>query len=364
MSEPHAPSSPRVLLAGGYGVVGAQVARLLRRYHPELRLVIAGRTAKRAHALAQEVGNAEATVLDTGDADPLAGIDGPFDAVIGLVHDADDRLLRAAIRRKAAYADITRGVAAQARAFVSAALESPVRPVLFASNWMAGVPATLALHAAKGLSSIETIALSILFDQRDLTGPDSADASSDIGAPFVARTNGAWTTVPPMSASGRIRFPSGRTRRVYRMNMADVTTLAQATGARDVLVRIGLDSDFAAASMRALIRLGLWNLVQSSMKGGANPAHNPKAKGAAHEIVIDIAGRDGGGPAKRRVTILDPRGQAHLTALGATYSVARVLGLSGAALRPGIAVPETDPDAARLLHLLDAEGVETAFTPS
>lgn len=350
----------RILLVGGYGVVGAQVAELLRRHHPQLRLVIAGRTLASAQALANRLGNAEVLTIDTHAPDPLSAA-GKLAAVAGLVHDPDDHLLRAAIRRGIAYVDITRGTTAQARAFVTAALESPTAPVLFASNWMAGVPAILAADAARAFSGVDSINLSILFDRNDKTGPDSADAGGGLAEAMTVRTGGTWKTVAPMSAPARVRFPSGRTRTVFRMNMADVTTLAQATGAKDVTVRIGLDSNMAAHAMRTLLRTGLWNLLQA-LPSSQSPAHNPKAAGAAHEIVVEIAGTRGGKRHTQRIDIVDPKGQAHLTAIGAAANLERLLGLTGVPLRTGVAVPEAAGDAARLLQLLRAEGVDVRIS--
>ncbi len=346
----------RVLLVGGYGVVGAQVAGLLRKHHPALHLVIAGRRQAEAAAAAERLGNASALAISTAAIDPLASAEN-ITAVAGLVHDPDDHLLSSEIRRGLPYADITRGIAAQTRAYVTAAQESLKAPVLFASNWMAGVPAILATAAAREFTTVDRIALSIFFDRNDKTGPDSASAGNDLAERMTVKSDGAWRTVKAMSAPARVTFPSGRTRTVYRMNMADVVTLAQATGAKDVAVRIGLDSDATSRTMRFLINAGLWGIVQS-LPASTSPAHNPKAVGAAHEIVIEIAGTQGGKPQTRRLTLLDRKGQAHLTAIGAVAAIERILGLDGVPLRPGIATPETAPNATRLRELLQSEGVE------
>lgn len=350
-------SSPRVLLAGGYGVVGTMVATLLRKHHPDLRLVIAGRRHDAAAAFAKQLGNAKPLVMDVSKQDPLSGA-GEISAVLGLVHDPDDHLLRAAIRKGVAYADITRGLEAQIMAFATAALETPIAPVLLTSNWMAGVPAILAAGAAREFTQVDRVELSILFDRNDKTGPDSADAGTGLDERFTVRTGGAWRIVPPMSAPERVTFPSGRTRIVSRMSMADVVTMAQATGAKDVLVRIGLDSDGATRAMRFLIKTRLWGLLQALTRG-KTPAHNPKAAGAPHEIVIALSGTRDGKKHARRLTLLDRKGQAHLTAIGAAAAAERILGLDGqAALRPGLALPETAPNEARLRELLRQEGVE------
>ena len=56
----------RAVLSGpSTGVVGAQVAAMLRRHHRELRLLIAGRRKEAAEKLAGALGNAEPVSLDT-----------------------------------------------------------------------------------------------------------------------------------------------------------------------------------------------------------------------------------------------------------------------------------------------------------
>lgn len=317
------PSHQRILLVGGAGVVGSRVATLLRRYHPALHLVIAGRSHDKATDLARRLGNAEAAVVDTADADPLASVNGDIAAVLALVHDHDDNLLRSAIARGLPYLDITRGVAAQTRAYVTASL-APVRaPVMFASNWMAGVPAILAMHLARDVAPIDRVTLSILYDMNETIGPDSADAGSTMGEPFTARVDGTWRKVEGLRDPVTVRFPSGRERPTVRVSMADVVTLAQATRARDVAVRIGIEPQ----------------------REDPGPV--------SHEIVVELTGAK----AKRKASLLDPNGQAHLTALGVVANLERVLGLTGAPLPPGIAVPETAPDGSRMIELLRAEDV-------
>lgn len=312
----------RILLVGGTGVVGSRVAGMLRRHHPGLPLTIAGRNREKAADLARRLGNAEAAVVDTNHADPLAPVEGNL-AVLALVHDTDDNLLRSAIARDLPYLDITRGVAAQTRAYVTASL-APVRaPVMFASNWMAGVPAILAMHLAREIAPVETVTLSILYDMNETIGPDSADAGSNMSEPFAARVDGVWKKVEGLSDPVTVRFPSGRERPTVRVNMADVLTLAQATRARDVAVRIGIEPQ------------------------------RPDPGSVSHEIVVELTGANG----KRRASLLDAKGQAHLTALGVVANLERVLGLTGAPLPAGIAVPETAPDGKRLIDLLRAEDV-------
>ena len=47
-------SENAVLIAGGYGVVGSQIARFVRKRHPDLPLIIGGRNPDKAESLARE----------------------------------------------------------------------------------------------------------------------------------------------------------------------------------------------------------------------------------------------------------------------------------------------------------------------
>lgn len=352
----------RVLLAGGYGVVGAQVARLLRKHHPDTEILLGGRREAEAAKLAAELGNARAAAIDVTKPSPLKEIDG-IDAVGVFIHENDDHLLNEAARRGIAYMDITRGLDAQLRGLAAAALHAPSAPMLFTSHWMAGGPAVVAKRLAQGLDSVARVDMSILYYTGDKMGPDSASAGAGMSQGFTARVDGAWRKVGPLSDDRAVRFPSGATRPVYRMNMGDVVTLALANGASEAGVRLGLDKGNSLGAMRRLIRLGLWDLLMKLPGMNAVAATKP-GPGAPHEIVIEVEGEAGGRKAARRATIFDAQGQSHLTAVGALYALERVAGLGPTPLGPGAALPETGftmEGLNRLAALYDAEDIRLAI---
>ncbi|MGV8997465.1 MAG: hypothetical protein ACOH12_11010 [Parvibaculaceae bacterium] len=349
----------RILLAGGYGVVGGQVARILRARHPDVEILIGGRRLSEAKRLADELGNAFGVIIDATAPRPLSHLD-QLDAVGVFIHEVDDHLLHEAARRGIAYMDITRGWDALARALAVGALYDLRAPLLFSSHWMAGGPAIVSRGLANGLDIVTSVDMSILYYTGDKMGPDSASAGEGMSVSFAARSGGRWQRVGPLSDDRLVTFPSGASRRVYRMNMGDMVTPALTTGARDVGVRLGFDKGNALGSMRRLIRLGIWGLLMRIPGMSAIAATKP-GKGAPHEIVIDVAGEKDGKSVTRRATILDPQGQSHLTALGAVHALERVAGLGTQALRPGTALPETGygPDElTRLRTLYEEHGVK------
>ena len=202
--------------------------------------------------------------------------------------------------------------------------------------------------------------MAILYYTGDKMGPDSATAGEGMARGFAARVAGEWRYVDPLSDERSVTFPSGLTRKVYRMNMGDMVTPALASGTHNVGVRIGFDQGNALGSMRLLLKLKLWNLLMKLPGMSAIAATKP-GKGAPHEIVIEVTGQKDGKAIKRRATIVDPKGQSHLTALGAVHALERVAGLGRPALRPGAALPETgySPDElTRLRTLYEAHGVK------
>ena len=56
--------SPKILIAGGYGLVGSMIARHIRQAGFDAELILAGRTPERGLALASELGRAHAIRLD------------------------------------------------------------------------------------------------------------------------------------------------------------------------------------------------------------------------------------------------------------------------------------------------------------
>ena len=88
--------SPRVVIAGGYGLVGGLVARHLRAAGHELDLVLAGRNPDQGASLAAELG-ARTARLDV--ADPAAALAelGPVDLVVAPVERDFERLTAAAV---------------------------------------------------------------------------------------------------------------------------------------------------------------------------------------------------------------------------------------------------------------------------
>lgn len=320
---------PRVLIAGGYGVVGSWIGRHLRAAGHDLDLVLAGRQPGQGEALAAELG-ASLARLDI--ADPAAGLAaaGPVDLVIAALQDPGDNLLMATLRSGAAHIGIVRTADSMASTAIAASALAR-RPALMLGHWQAGVMTLAALAAARDFSLVDRVEMAALYDYADPIGPMTASDSGGFIGRALLRRDGLWIGVDAAESArtvtrqGMPEFPA------MPMGVLDTPALAAVTGARDVRFDLGTGTSIGTAA------------------GGA----------ASHELYIDITGLDSDGrPLARRTLVSDPRGQAHLTALGVLLGAERVLGLDGAPPpQPGLAFPETAIEAAAAVARLRAFGV-------
>ena len=76
-------------------------------------------------------------------------------------------------------------------------------------------------------------------------------------------------------------------------------------------------------------------------------------------MYVEIDGQKDGRPVRTKTSIVDPLGQANLTALGTLIVCERVLGLDAAPVPlGGLWLPETLVDAATAVNRLQKKGVE------
>lgn len=345
-----------VVIVGGYGVVGRETATLLRKRHPDVKLVIVGRRAVEADALAAELGNAVGAGRDLDEVSAAFLREHRADVLLSAVSDKSRRLLHAAIDADVAYIDFAVSGQTLIDSINLALQPRTSAPVALVSNWMAGVPAVIAQHLSQGFDVVDEVSLDILYYGNDRGGPDTANSVEHFAEPFLGWRNNQWQTVRALSEPKRVSFMSGHTRTTLATNLPDVTSLVYATGARSVFVRLGMERELDSVLLRGIVRSGLWSLFPVKLKKSI--MYNP-GEGANHELVVTVQGTRDGQTTSKRVSLLDPQGQVHLTALGVVHAIEQMLGVDGepGVSRPGPIGAEALGDAQRLYTLLAAEGV-------
>lgn len=336
-----------LLIVGGYGLVGAQVARLLRRRHPDLAIVLGGRRPERATALAAAIG-ATTAVVDVTRPQPLAALPQPPAAVLAVVSDPHDHLLVDAMRRGVPIADINRaGHASILDVTVAAAREQPTAAVLLSGSWLAGLSALTAAAAVRELGSATRIDITALSSSDDRVGPDSWGFSDRLAWPYYAMREGKRRPAHPLTGLRTARCPDGVERPAALIGTLEQTTLPLTLGVPTVETRMALQSPAALYGLVGLKRTGALRALARPQLHGVRTALLQRS-GKGDVIGLTVTARS----AARSVSIdvLDPHGQAHLSAVGAACAAERVLGPglpAGLSFPEQSARPETDLETLR-----------------
>ncbi|MFD5087534.1 saccharopine dehydrogenase [Kitasatospora sp. NPDC058406] len=345
----HDPDGP-VLLVGGYGTVGGELARLVAADHPVL---LTGRTEQRAAALVQQLGGAPHAAFRRWDLADPAPFTAAVRAVVGVVNDPDDRVLRAAVRGAVPYVDVTRWTARLQRAATVAALLRPTAPVLLSSAWMGGVTSLVTAALAERLGGAERVETAVRWDLADRAGADSVEFMDRLGLDYEVIRDGRRRPVTPLSDARTVRIGAHPTR-VACIDTPEQFTLPLVLGTATAVTRIGFSSLTSTRALLAAKHSGFFRWGRGDRWEPARRAllHSPGEGGTALvRVDVSHAGRT------LSAVIEDRAGQAHLTAVGALLALRRVLGTDGAAPPVGVAFPEQAPRPARVLPDLADLGV-------
>ncbi len=332
-SSPEAAAAAPVLILGGYGSLGARTARTLRQLHPQLPVVIAGRDAGKARALAQELAHAEAAALDLDRDDLGLPEDLAPAVVVTALRDLSLRTQRYAAARRAAYIALSDGVF-ELGPVVAGFMRAPTAaPVVLLGHGMGSVPALAALHAAQDFESVAAIELGLVFDPADPLGPASQrdmERIGKIGPPPLVVDQGRWRWIGPPQSRREFSGVDGVRHHGEAVGLVDVLSLA--------------------AVEAPAIRVDFAEGVTASTRRG---------EPASHEVIIEIEGRRRGGDAGRfRYELVDPEGYAALSAKGVAVVVESLLGLAGRpAPGPGLYLPEQFVETAHLMRRLAGFGI-------
>lgn len=346
----------KILLASGGGVVGQQVAEILRRRRPQLNVVLGGRQLEPLRATAERLG----TEVVTLDIDAPALPEGLGDTiVVGLANDMHDRLLIASLRAGLAYVDVTRWTERLKLALLTVAAHgAPAAPTVFSSAWMAGTAGLVARYTAAGFTKVDSIDISILYALADRAGPNSTAYMDRISEPFRTIEKSVWTQRAGFRDGHRADFGAGGAHMVYRFDTPDQASLPVLTGAQTVDARIAFDSRAATGLLHGLVASGIWRLISRPAFDRLRRSilYNP-GTGAAHRVRVTVMGEGHpSGGRSRTVQMMDPAGQTHLTALGAVFQIEAIMGLHGPATSAGVHLGE-GADPACAVQMLRSEGV-------
>lgn len=323
---------PIVLIAGGYGVFGGRLARLLAA-RGDLRVVVAGRSLESAQAFCEALlGKAEPLVFDR-DADPGVALHelqpwcvidaaGPFQAY-GDGADDPYRLARAALASGAHYLDLSddAGFTAGIAELDEAAHMAQCVAISGAST-VPAISAAAVRRLGEGLVHLDSIESVVLPGNRAPRGLSVMRAIlAQVGRPLRVWRGDAWSEVRGWSGlrrDGLELHDEDATQVSPRwssyIGSPDLRLFPSAFGARSVLFRAGLELP--------LLHVGLWLLgwlprlrLLRSLEPWARAlrwiADRFERFGSDRGgMRVDVIGRDAEGRALRRTwTLIAERGE-------------------------------------------------------
>jgi NAD(P)-dependent dehydrogenase (short-subunit alcohol dehydrogenase family) len=235
----------KVVVLGGYGVFGARLVRLLVR--DGHAVVVAGRSAGKAGALAAQVGATALRVDRGGDLsalwalapDVVVDAAGPFHAY----GDDPYALPRACVDHGVNYLDLADDPAFCAG--ITVLDQAACGAGVFVLSGVSSVPAissAVVAALAEGAARIDTINTAILPGNRAPRGRAVIESIlHQCGKPFDVMVDGASVPVRSWSRPDRFDLGQGIVRKGWMIEVPDHRLFPKAFGARTVLFRAGME---------------------------------------------------------------------------------------------------------------------------
>ena len=322
----------RILIVGGYGMVGSNIARLIRQVDTSIELLLAGRNPQNGISLAKELNHSETAYINLEEGFDLRDFK-KIDLIISAVDDHSNVLRETAIVNGIACIAVSE-LADQISPTAFLGLHKKiVAPVVYAGHWQAGILTLVVSQQANKFSQIETIELAGLYDPKDSVGPLVANEVSGFVGEALIRKGGNWLSLQAKENPRTIDLHNHSSATGYPLSTLDVPSIAAFTGAKNIRF------DF---------------IVGESIG-------TSKGLEASHELYITIDGTLVSGEKRKLSTIVSgPKGNSHLTAVGVYLITEKILGLNGESeqMIGGLYLPETIISTHPISNRLKEFGIE------
>ena len=128
----------RVLIVGGYGMVGSNIARLIRQADKHVELVLAGRNPQNGMSLGKELNHSETAYVNLEEGFKLSKFK-KIDLIISAVDDHSNILRETAILNGIACIAVSELAEHISPTAFLGLHKTIVAPVVYAGHWQAGI---------------------------------------------------------------------------------------------------------------------------------------------------------------------------------------------------------------------------------
>ena len=323
----------RILIIGGYGQVGSNVARLIRKADSTIELILAGRNPQKGELLAAELTNAKTAHINLEEGFTLRQFR-KIDLIISALGDDSNISRETAIANGVACITVSE-LADQISPTAFLSLHKTIAaPIVFAGHWQAGLLTLVVKQLAAKFSSIKTVETAGLYDEKDPVGPLVANEVTGFVGRALIRKDGKWMHVESKANTRLINLCDGSKAVGHPMGTLDIPSIAAFTGAANIRF------DF---------------IVGESIG-------SRKELEASHDLYIEIEGTLlSGEKTKLRTIISGSKGNSHLTAVGVYLITESILGLHGKSKqnKGGLYLPETIVSEDNIIKRLTEFGIHT-----
>lgn len=288
------------LIIGGYGTVGSHLVSILNQFLPELPVVIAGRSEKKASEAASRFSNATGIAVNTQRADLGLDSQDQFSGIALLTNDLSTHPAEYAIRQGIPYTSIATQLNHIAPKLALYLNHLSTCRILIQDTSFAGALISAGIHCTKGFRSVEQIRVGVLMDENDLGGPASMADFDDFSQkePGLVLERSQWKVPRNGDEQRKYVLNDGSSFIASSLPGFDAAELAQMTKAHSVRVDLVVGQS------------------PGSLKGD-----NPSV-----EILYEIDGILVNGKHESvSFQLTHPKGQSYLTAVGVAAGIESML---------------------------------------
>lgn len=322
----------RILIVGGYGMVGSNIARLIRQADQRIEIILAGRNPQNGIALAKELNHSETAYVNLDEGFDISEFE-KIDLMISAVDDHSNILRETAILNGIACIALSELADQISPTAFLGHHKTIVAPIVYAGHWQAGLLTLMVKQQANKFSQIETIELAALYDPKDSVGPLVANEVSGFVGEALIRKGGNWRSIQAKENPRTVDLHNHSSAMGYPLSTLDVPSIAAFTSAKNIRFDFIIGESIGTS----------------------------KGQEASHDLYITIDGTLISGEKGKLSTIVSgPKGNSHLTAVGVYLITEKILGLNGQSEQTigGLYLPETIISTHHISNRLKEFGIE------